>query len=274
MPSLRPDDRDALRAALRAAHSCSALPVAFGGAVDGGSMRLTDLIGTRTGALRNLEVRLGAGLGGRAMVEGRPVAVEHYGTARTITHEYDRQVLGEGLWSVLAVPVQVGMTPRAVMYVASRRAVRLGDRVKDAVSRVAGRLARELAVRDEVDRRLAMAEAARTAARAEVGDVGRLEEVRAVHAELRVIARALPEPEYRDRLAMLGAGTRPAVRLSGREADVLAQVALGCTNAETARRLSLLPETVKSYLAGAMRKLDAHTRHEAVVRARALGLLP
>ena len=34
------------------------------------------------------------------------------------------------------------------------------------------------------------------------------------------------------------------------------------------------PETVKSYLSSAMVKLDAHTRHEAVVRARRLGLLP
>ena len=41
-----------------------------------------------------------------------------------------------------------------------------------------------------------------------------------------------------------------------------------------ARRLSVRPETVKSYLGAAMGKLDAHTRHEAVVRARTLGLLP
>jgi DNA-binding CsgD family transcriptional regulator len=45
------------------------------------------------------------------------------------------------------------------------------------------------------------------------------------------------------------------------------QVALRCGNAETARRLSVRPETVTSYLGGAMTKLDAHTRHEAVVRA-------
>jgi DNA-binding CsgD family transcriptional regulator len=31
---------------------------------------------------------------------------------------------------------------------------------------------------------------------------------------------------------------------------------------------------VKSYLSSAMAKLDAHTRHEAVVHARHLGLLP
>ncbi|WP_432196152.1 response regulator transcription factor [Streptomyces sp. bgisy027] len=47
-----------------------------------------------------------------------------------------------------------------------------------------------------------------------------------------------------------------------------------CNNAEVGRRLSLLPETVKSYLRSAMRKLGAGTRFEAVVAARRQGLLP
>jgi DNA-binding CsgD family transcriptional regulator len=64
------------------------------------------------------------------------------------------------------------------------------------------------------------------------------------------------------------------VHLSAREVDVLAQAALGCSNREIATRLSLRPETVKSYLGSAMTKLDAHTRLEAVVHARRLGLLP
>jgi DNA-binding NarL/FixJ family response regulator len=42
-------------------------------------------------------------------------------------------------------------------------------------------------------------------------------------------------------------------------------VALGCSNAEAGRKLSLLPETVKSYLRSAMRKLGASARFEAVV---------
>ena len=41
-----------------------------------------------------------------------------------------------------------------------------------------------------------------------------------------------------------------------------------------AERLSVKPETVKSYLRSAMSKLDAHSRREAVVAARRLGLLP
>ena len=58
--------------------------------------------------------------------------------------------------------------------------------------------------------------------------------------------------------------------------DVLAtaDVAVGCGNAEAARRLGLLPETVKSYLRNAMRQLGTHGRMETVVTARRLGFLP
>ncbi|MCP2340220.1 helix-turn-helix transcriptional regulator [Actinomadura rupiterrae] len=110
------------------------------------------------------------------------------------------------------------------------------------------------------------------------------EEVRAVHAELLELAERVPDPELRERLRaasrrLAAAGTVPSRQahrpsLSPRELDVLAQVALGCTNAEAAGRLGLLPETVKSYLRSAMRKLDSHTRTEAVATARRKGLLP
>ena len=55
---------------------------------------------------------------------------------------------------------------------------------------------------------------------------------------------------------------------------MLAQVALGCTNAEAAERLSLKPETVKSYLRSAAAKLGTHSRHEAVSKARRSRLIP
>ena len=70
---------------------------------------------------------------------------------------------------------------------------------------------------------------------------------------------------------------RPGVGLSrdtARELDVLSQVALGCTNAEAAARLSLSVETVKAYLRNASAKLGAKGRHAAVSRARVLGLIP
>jgi DNA-binding CsgD family transcriptional regulator len=176
--------------------------------------------------------------------------------------------------------VLVGGRGRAVLYAASREGGSVGDRVRDALARAAARMAAELAVRDEVDRRLALIAAAPAAPAEPV----RWEEVRAVHAELRLAAQATEDTALRDRLlsacgrlAALGAAPDappPPVHLSAREVDVLAQVALGCSNRETAARLCLRPETVKSYLGSAMTKLDAHTRLEAVVRARGLGLLP
>jgi LuxR family transcriptional regulator, regulator of acetate metabolism len=61
---------------------------------------------------------------------------------------------------------------------------------------------------------------------------------------------------------------------SPREIDVLALVAVGCGNAEAARRLGILPETAKSHLRNVMRKLGTHNRTETVVTARRLGYLP
>ncbi|PRC62179.1 helix-turn-helix transcriptional regulator, partial [Mycobacterium sp. ITM-2017-0098] len=62
--------------------------------------------------------------------------------------------------------------------------------------------------------------------------------------------------------------------LTPRELDVLVQVALGCTNVEAGQRLSLKPETVKSYLRSAATKLGTRTRYESVSRARLLRLIP
>ncbi len=285
----RPPDRDALRAVLRDVVASSGMTIAFGGEVPATGVRdavvISELLGTRTASLRGLQVRAGAGLGGRVLNEGRPASVEDYGVARGITHDYDGPVLAEGLCTVVATPVLVQGHSRAVVYAASRERGSVGDRVRDSLTRAAGRMAAELAVRDEVDRRLAMLQTVAVSARSDGADAARLEEVRAVHSDLRLIAADLDDGALRDRvhaacsrLAALGAPLEPAhspvVRLSARETDVLAQVALGCSNTETARRLCIRPETVKSYLGSAMGKLDAHTRHEAVVRARSVGLLP
>jgi DNA-binding CsgD family transcriptional regulator len=74
--------------------------------------------------------------------------------------------------------------------------------------------------------------------------------------------------------APIGDRTADLMIASARVLDVLAQVALGCTNAEAANRLWLKPETVKSYLRSATAKLGAHIRHEAVAKARRARLLP
>ena len=66
---------------------------------------------------------------------------------------------------------------------------------------------------------------------------------------------------------------RPRPVLTPREVDVLTQVALGLTNAEAAAQLGLLPNTAKSYLKTAMRKLEAKNRVQAITAAREAGLI-
>jgi len=51
--------------------------------------------------------------------------------------------------------------------------------------------------------------------------------------------------------------------LTGRQLEVLALIAEGCTNAEIAERLVLSPRTVEHHVAAVLAKLGASTRHEA-----------
>lgn len=61
--------------------------------------------------------------------------------------------------------------------------------------------------------------------------------------------------------------------LSPRELEVLTCLTLGLTNAETARRLYVSHETVKSHVARVLRKLEVSDRRTAAERALLLGLV-
>ncbi|MGY0490963.1 response regulator transcription factor [Streptomyces sp. WG-D5] len=268
-----------MRAALVRLRRGTGLPVAFGGlTADAGRIRIAELSGAATGALRGLGVAAGNGLGGKALSLARACAVTDYQGSRHISHEYDAAVAAEGLHSVLAVPVVVRRRVRGVLYGALRTADPLGDRALDAAMAAARDVEQALVVRDEVRSLLA-------ATRAPAGeDGGAWEEVREAHGALRALAPRLVDPTLRaellavcGRLTLAADPVRPAeppVALTPREVDVLACVAAGATNATTADRLGLRPETVKSYLRSAMRKLGTHTRGETVVAARRAGALP
>ncbi|WP_135452718.1 LuxR C-terminal-related transcriptional regulator [Mycobacterium sp. DL99] len=274
---LRPRDADAVRAELRRMATDTGLPLAFGGQVHDDTLLLSEFFGTRTGAMRGLAVLPRAGLGGASVVSRRPISVPDYRRASTITHDYDEPVLSEGIRSILAVPVVVDGATRAVLYGAHRTSAPIGDRTAAAMVASAQRLSDELRVRDEVDRRMRMRETALTNFTDQLADT---EQIREVHADLRRLAADSPDlagplRELADRLAVALRGDPPAsAPLTVREVDVLAQVALGCTNAEAAQRLSLKPETVKSYLRSAAAKLGARNRHEAVSKARRLRQIP
>ncbi|MHA6204897.1 response regulator transcription factor [Dyella soli] len=65
-----------------------------------------------------------------------------------------------------------------------------------------------------------------------------------------------------------------ALGLSGRELDVLHELAAGHSNKEIATHLHVSPNTVKTHVARLYEKLGAKRRTEAVRRARELGIVP
>ncbi|PKV96103.1 LuxR family GAF modulated transcriptional regulator [Amycolatopsis echigonensis] len=268
-----------VRRALAKLRGAAGVPLSFGGeVVDGKRLRMTELLGTTTTSLLGLVVAEGKGLGGRAIGVRKPVVLPDYYTSDAISHHFDRAVQAEGVRSVMAVPVIVHRTVRAVLYGAVREHVRFGDRSVTAMVEVARDLEQELAVRAEVRRRLDLL--APEPGAAPPGKPADLEAVRESHAELRRIAAAIEDPGLRARIdavcqSLTGdAGRGPRPSLSARELDVLEGAAAGQTNADIAEALGLGPETVKSYLRNAMRKLDAKTRLQAVNAARRANLLP
>ena len=89
-----------------------------------------------------------------------------------------------------------------------------------------------------------------------------------------IVARRLRERGVRG----LPRGPRPSTRrnsaqLTARELEVLRLLADGLRNRDIAEQLFLSPRTVDYHVAALLRKLEAHTRGEAVAAAQRLGLL-
>lgn len=276
-------ETDLVSRAVRELSRRTRFPVAFGGLIEEGVVSVTSIVGNRTHSLDGLRVRPERGLGGRAMMELRPRMTSDYRSSQQITHDYDVFVLGEGLRTLLAVPIIVSGRPRGVLYAGGWEQAPLGGVTTAPAMQVAQSVADELRIRDEVDRRLRLA-----APPAPVVAPSQREELRESFAELRSIAAIVDDSELRARIAQVekrlvalagdspapATGPVPTVHLSPRETDVLACAALGATNAEIAAQLGLRGGTVKAYLGTAMSKLNASTRHAAVAKARRAGLLP
>jgi DNA-binding NarL/FixJ family response regulator len=67
-----------------------------------------------------------------------------------------------------------------------------------------------------------------------------------------------------------GAGRDPSSRLTAREAEVLALIADGRTNAEIARTLSVSLKTVQNHVSRVLTKMQLRDRTQAVLRMRGL----
>lgn len=282
-PVTRESEAELVANAVRELARRTRFPVAFGGLVEEGVVSVTSIVGARTRALDGLRVRPERGLGGRAMMELRPRMTSDYGSSQQITHDYDVFVLGEGLRTLLALPIIVQGRSRGVLYAGGWDEEQVGGVTTAPAMQVAQSVADELRIRDEVQRRL---QTASTDAAMIPGP--QREQLRESFAELRSIAASVADAHVRARIAQVeqrlmtlavdpeAAQTGPVskIHLSPRETDVLACAALGSTNAEIAAQLGLREGTVKAYLGTAMSKLDASTRHAAVARARRARLLP
>jgi LuxR family transcriptional regulator, regulator of acetate metabolism len=272
--------------ALSVVRETAGVSLAFGGPVlNGQQVQLTAFDGHTTGALRGVALGFGRGLGGKAVALRRPLAVNDYIATDRISHDYDRVIAAEGLRAMIAAPVVVQRTVRAVLYGAIHEALPLGDRAIRTVTDAARTFEQKLAVDEEVARRLAWLDERANAPEISVRDAPQWETVREAYAELRVLAQRLADDDLRERVSSVcdrlaaattedDSQTAHAPALSPRELDVLACAALGQRNAEIATDLDLKLETVKSYLRSSMRKLQCHSRLEAIVAARRYGLLP
>lgn len=266
----------------RALHDRDGLDVVFGGITRprATGFAITHTRGGRTDRLNGLMIRTGHGLGGLVMTSARPATVRDYLSDGRITHAYDAAVSAERLRTVTAFPVIVKGDVRGVLYGAMRDAAPLSTAASAAMKQVAGGIGFDLAVDEAVTRQADLAAAAESLRTARTAAPDReWEEVRTAFAELRELAQDVEDADIRARLDSIldrMAHPRPSagVRLSAREVDVLALVAMGCGNAEIGIRLNLQAETVKSYLRTASRKLGAQGRVDAVRLARAAGQLP
>ena len=272
------DDEDAIRAALTSLKTATGIPVTmFAAVLPDNRLQISAWVGLRTPALQNLIIDSGCGVGGRVVTTRRPVGVSDYTRANVISHEYDNIIQDEGLYSIVAVPVIVHREIRGVLYVGVHSPVRLGDKVIEEVTMTARTLEQDLAIN---------AAFRRGDGRGGPGKPGRVmnaaewEQVRSTHSKLRMLANRVGDEELRRELEELcdqmvtPVRVKQTTKLSARELDVLACVALGHTNVEAAEEMGIGAETVKSYLRSVMRKLGAHTRYEAVNAARRIGALP
>lgn len=262
-----------ISAAVARLHQLEPVEVAFANQLDstGETFVLDHFRGARTDSLQGLVSPRDAGLGGRCISLGRPVVVTDYVAARGITHQYDLPVTSEGLRAMFALPIRRDGRVHGVVYGAVRRPLAFSDRLLNA----AVAAVEQTSITQPADAFEDVTGPPGTDTLATTGE--QLQELR---AELRTIAAGCADPELRSRLLRLADPlARPADKANGckltpRELDVLAAIAVGCANAEVAHRLGLSVETIKSYLKSAMTKLGSHNRLEAVYRARCHGLLP
>lgn len=280
--TMRPDDRELVRQATRSLWRGMDAAVAFGGLRTEHSVPITTSFGAQTDRLQSIVVRNSRGLGGLSWQTRSPRVVNDYALAGDITHDFDSQILGEGITALAVAPIVVGSQVRGLLYAGRRGRVddRSGGFDTARLAGVASAVAQELRLRDLVDERVAMQQAQAALAQAEVVARAAPDRPSALLRErLERVAAATSDPntarELRAILAPRGHAAPSSVPgdLTERQRDVLELVACGLTNPQIATRLGLSELTVKSYLRALMARLGAGTRMQAVLFAQQRGLI-
>lgn len=258
--------------------------VSFGGLQTGDATPISAVSGNITPNLRELTIRSGRGLGGQAHDEGRPRVALEYAKAKHITHDYDREVLSEGIITLMAFPVVVSGETRALLYGGFRARQSPNKMLIAGITSIIEKFAQGIIFQEAVE--AAAEELLR--ARGPVTEVPSavVEEIRAAYAELRSIRSSVANQDIGAQLGNLeaklaaltltsgGAQDMSVASLTPREVDVLSQVAMGLSNAEIGMVLGLTEGTVKAYLKSATTKLGVGSRHAAVFAARRAGIIP
>lgn len=272
-PLLRPDDLELVRQAARTTRRESGAPVVFGGLRSQREIPVSVVSGAQTAGLTSIRIAPERGLGGLSWIHRRPAAVADYERSTDITHDFDRQILGEGITGLAVAPIVVGEDVRGLLYSGFRGSA--GEqRAVESLARAASQVAYELRIRDLVDERIQLLKASTSTSITSIPQ--------SLRASLLALADTTHDPatahELRD-LVRMGAGRRAPessdarVALTPRQRDVLELVELGQTNSQIAERLGLSVLTVKSYLRAVMTALDADTRTRAALEARRRNLL-
>ncbi|MCL9760601.1 LuxR C-terminal-related transcriptional regulator [Frankia sp. AiPa1] len=282
--------------ALARLRASSGAHLTFGGIVapHSGRLTVTNVDGPAPSGLLGASVPPGTGIGGQVVRHSRPVVINDSAATRRVLRSTAVPFEGSEFGAILAVPVSMGGTVVAVLYGAMRTEVPFTEAAVRAAIATARLMERELgAVAVHGDSLSSTAPPGRRPpiAAHPVGAVplprspGQPQEsLRLAYRELQEVTEHVADPLLRGRIGgvsellrgLLDQDTKVGGRLAltPRELEVLAQVALGLSNVETARRLTVSPETVKAYLRSIMRKLGVRNRTAAVHAARQLGMLP
>jgi DNA-binding NarL/FixJ family response regulator len=164
------------------------------------------------------------------------------------------------------VEVSVGPTIRAAQ-AASRNASRACVTISDTQRRTRATVSRSRELRAEIARERLEREDRQHGQAPTVTTIAALQ---AAATRLLALAEAA---EARIPAPLASAPPPPADLLTRRQIEILSLIADGVSTEDIARRLWLSTATVRNHVARTLRALGAHSRLEAVAKARRLGLL-